>query len=132
MCLLPAFAYEAVGVDGRRLTGSVEAADRLAAASILQQRGLVPLKVAAGGQAAAAPWWTRIRKPQGMARHRLVFARTMSSLLTAGVPLDRSLAVSAELTESLPLRQVLAGGFARRKGRQEHERRHGVLPAGFP
>ena len=108
MCLLPAFAYEAVGVDGRRLTGSVEAADRLAAASILQQRGLVPLKVAAGGQADAAAWWTRIvRKPQGMARHRLVFARTMSSLLTAGVPLDRSLAVSAELTESPALRQVL-------------------------
>jgi general secretion pathway protein F len=105
---VPAFAYEAVAVDGKRLTGSVEAADRLAAASILQQRGLVPLKVGVGGRSASVPWWGRvIRRPQGMARHRLVFARTMCSLLTAGVPLDRSLAVSSELTESPAFRQVL-------------------------
>jgi general secretion pathway protein F len=129
---LPAFAYEAVGVDGRRLTGSVEAADRLAAASILQQRGLVPLKVAAGGQAAPAPWWTRIQKPQGMARHRLVFARTMSSLLTAGVPLDRSLAVSAELTESLPLRQVLQEVLRAVKGGKSMSAAMESYPQVFP
>jgi len=129
---LPAFAYEAVGVDGRRLTGSVEAADRLAAASILQQRGLVPLKVAAGGQAAAARWWTRIQKPQGMARHRLVFARTMSSLLTAGVPLDRSLAVSAELTESLPLRQVLQEVLRAVKGGKSMSAAMESYPQVFP
>jgi general secretion pathway protein F len=67
-----------------------------------------------------------------MARHRLVFARTMSSLLTAGVPLDRSLAVSAELAESPTLRQVLQEVLRAVKGGKSMSAAMEAYPQVFP
>src|SRR6266852_3302522 len=104
---MPAFAYQAIGADGSAVSGSLEAADRVAAATLLQRRGLLPLKVATAEGKPVGFWRVDIRGRQGMASHRLVFARTLSFLLTAGVPLDRSLAVSAQLSESATLREAL-------------------------
>ena len=104
---MPTFAYQAISGDGASVNGSLEAVDRLAAATELQQRGLVPLKVGAADGLAAHRWRLDFRGRQGMAGHRLVFARTLSFLLTAGVPLDRSLTVSAQLTESVTIRKAL-------------------------
>lgn len=104
---MPTFAYQAVGVDGAAVSGSLEAADRVTAAAELQQRGLLPLKVAAAEEASLWSWRPDLHWQQGVQNHRLVFARTLSFLLTAGVPLDRSLTVSAQLTESPRLRQAL-------------------------
>jgi general secretion pathway protein F len=128
-----AFVYKAVSGDGRRVSGSVEAADRLAAASLLRQRGLVPLNVDVKGHDTAMSWRARVwRRPRGMARHRLVFARTMASLLTAGVPLDRSLVVSAELTESPALRQVLQEVLQAVKGGKSLSAALEAYPQAFP
>jgi general secretion pathway protein F len=104
---MPAFVYQAIRGNGAPVNGSLEAVDRLAAASELQQRGLLPLKIGAARGQRALSWQIRLPGRQSMAGHRLVFARTLSSLLTAGVPLDRSLLVSAQLSESALLRQVL-------------------------
>jgi len=104
---MPTFAYQAISGDGASVNGSLEAVDRLAAATELQQRGLVPVKVGAADGLAARRWRLDFRGRQGMAGHRLVFARTLSFLLTAGVPLDRSLTVSAQLTESVTIRKAL-------------------------
>jgi general secretion pathway protein F len=104
---MPTFAYQAISGDGAAVNGSLEAVDRLAAATELQQRGLVPLKVGAAHGLAAQRWHLDFRGRQGLAGHRLVFARTLSFLLTAGVPLDRSLTVSAQLTESVTIRKAL-------------------------
>ena len=104
---MPTFAYQAVGVDGAAVSGSLEASDRVTAAAELQQRGLLPLKVAAAEEASLWSWRPDLRWQQGVQNHRLVFARTLSFLLSAGVPLDRSLTVSAQLTESPALRQAL-------------------------
>jgi general secretion pathway protein F len=104
---MPAFAYQAIGADGSAVSGSLEATDRVAAASLLQRRGLLPLVVTTAEGKPAGLWRIDFRGRQGMASHRLVFARTLSFLLTAGVPLDRSLGVSAKLSESGMLREAL-------------------------
>lgn len=105
---MPTFAYQAVNSAGRLVHGAVEGADVLAAAAQLQQKGLLPLSVRVGaGEARAARSRFGFVRRRVTAGHRLVFARTLASLLAAGVPLDRSLAVSAELTESAVLREVL-------------------------
>jgi len=104
---MPTFAYQAIGVDGAAISGSLEAADRVTAAAELQHRGLLPLKVAAAQETSVWSWRPDLRWQQGVQNHRLVFARTLSFLLTAGVPLDRSLTVSAQLSESPALRQAL-------------------------
>ncbi len=104
---MPTFAYQAIGVNGAAVNGSLEAADRVTAAAELQQRGLLPLKVSAAGATSVWSWRPNLHWQHGVQNHRLVFARTLSFLLTAGVPLDRSLTVSAQLSEFPALRQAL-------------------------
>jgi general secretion pathway protein F len=104
---MPGFAYQAMDVSGLNTSGTVEAVDRLAAADLLQQRGLLPLKIASDSGQSRVAWWPDFQSLQGMSQHRLICIRTLSFLLTAGVPLDRALAVSAQLTESALFRQSL-------------------------
>jgi len=104
---MPAFVYQAVDGKGLNASGTLEAGDRLAAAGLLQQRGLLPIKIAADLGQDGAPWKFDFRSWQGMAQNRLICVRTMSFLLTAGVPLDRALTVSSQLSESSQFRQAL-------------------------
>jgi len=104
---MPAFAYQAMDASGLNTSGTVEAVDRLAAAGLLQQRGLLPLKIASDAGQSRIAWWPDFQSFQGMAQHRLICIRTLSFLLTAGIPLDRALAVSAQLSESALFGQSL-------------------------
>src|SRR5271169_6643907 len=104
---MPAFTYQAMDAHGLNTSGTLEAADRLVAAGLLQQRGLLPLKIASDSGGRRISWWPDFQSFQGMAQHRLICIRTLSFLLTAGVPLDRALAVSAQLSESTLFRQSL-------------------------
>lgn len=104
---MPAFAYQAMDASGLNTSGTVEAVDRLAAAGLLQQRGLLPLKIASDAGQSRTAWWPDFQSFQGMAQHRLICIRTLSFLLTAGIPLDRALAVSAQLSESALFGQSL-------------------------
>src|SRR5229473_6555100 len=97
------FAYQAATGDGKLVAGSIEAVDKSGAVGRLQERGLVPINVALPNEVSQGKARAKIAgfvARQGMAQHRQLFARTLASMLAAGVPLDRSLAVTAELTES--------------------------------
>jgi general secretion pathway protein F len=106
---VPSFAYQAATADGKMITGAIDAMDKSGAVGRLQERGLIPISVSVPGESGSkmmaklagffAGW--------GMAKHRQVFARTLASMLQAGVPIDRSLAVSTELSESPMLRSTL-------------------------
>src|SRR5690242_5317822 len=91
------------------VTGAIDAMDKLGAVGRLQERGLIPISVAVPGESGSklAARMAGFFASRGMAKHRLVFARTLASMLQAGVPLDRSLSVSTELCESPLLRSTL-------------------------
>ena len=105
---MPSFAYQAATADGRVIQGSLDAADRLGVVAQLQHRGLIPINVTgAEAVSGAKQKFSGLLARQGMANHRLIFARTLASMLAAGVPLDRSLSVSADLCESAVLKAAL-------------------------
>lgn len=104
---MPAFVYQAIDGKGLNTSGTLEALDRMAAAGLLQQRGLLPVKIAADSGQHGPFWHFDFQNWQGMAQNRMICVRTLSFLLTAGVPLDRALAVSAQLSESDLFRQAL-------------------------
>lgn len=101
------FTYRALAPDGKVRTGTLEGESDRAVARELQRRGLTPVVVSAGrgGQARA------IRLPefgQGKrARDVLFFTQELSTLLNSGVPLDRALAITSELTERPQFREVI-------------------------
>lgn len=97
------FQYRATDYQGKIVEGAMEAGEERSVVLRLQERGLIPLKIGAGG-AVAAPSRMPIALPAIGARRKkvrnkdvLVFTQELSTLLAAGMPLDRSLTTLAEL-----------------------------------
>jgi type II secretory pathway component PulF len=86
------FRYRASDADGRLVEGVVEAPTRVIALEELRRQRLVPVDIAPLGNTSttfAAP------RRQGRAQALAVWARTIATLLEAGMPLDRALEFGA-------------------------------------
>jgi type II secretory pathway component PulF len=104
------FHYEAVSLSGgASIKGTMEAQTTSAVAYKLRNQGLVPLTVVPVAKTGLnmeirIPGLERGVKPKSLA----VFARQLSTLLDAGLPLLRALSVVADQTEDARLKQTLA------------------------
>jgi general secretion pathway protein F len=109
------FFFRAVASDGKVRTGSLSADTEKAVARELRNQGLIPVYVGVQPRKSFAlklPAFTRGRR-----RDVLFFTQELSTLLNAGVPLDRALSITGELTEHASFRfivldvlRVLKGG----------------------
>jgi len=106
---MPAFKYIARGADGKRVDGTLEAADRRAALQLLQQAGKTPLSLdqttAKAAKPSPGPEGKRFRFETGFgkktkmgARDMLLFSREMADLLSSGMTLGRGLHTLARRT----------------------------------
>ena len=110
------FFFRAVASDGKVRTGSLSGADEKLVARELRKQGLTPIYVGVAPKSAGI----ELKLPsfgKGRRRDILFFTQELSTLLNAGVPLDRSLSITAELTEKpafrfivLDVLRVLKGG----------------------
>ncbi len=111
-----AFQYRAVASDGKVRTGTLTAETERMVATELRRQGLIPVFVGTGqkkkGIEFSLPVFDR-----GKRRDVLFFTQEISTLLNAGIPLDRALSITAELNERASFRalvtdvlRVLKGG----------------------
>ncbi len=109
------FTYKAVNDEGRFAEGRLEAADTRAAASRLQAMGLIPVSI-------DEPADRKKKSLRGLnlqwvtKRDILYFTEELTTLVRAGLPLDRALAVTAELTAKPALRAVVLDVLKQIKG----------------
>ena len=109
------FFFRAVATDGKLRTGSLTAESDKTVARELRKQGLTPIYV---GVEQKKPF--ELKLPSfvlGRRRDVLFFTQELSTLLNAGVPVDRSLTITGELTERpqfrflvLDVLRVLKGG----------------------
>jgi len=102
---MASFYFKAVAADGKLRTGTLSAPTDKAVASELRRQGLTPLYVGV-----APPKGFQLKLPSWMWGRRqdvLFFTQELSTLLTAGVPLDRALTITAELSERPNFRLVV-------------------------
>ena len=97
---MPAFAYKAIGRDGKAQEGVIEADALDIATRQLRSRGLTPLKIEEGGQEDQGKPPTR--------QEILSMTSELSVLLRAGLPLDRALKVLIDMDGQPRMRAVLA------------------------
>jgi type II secretory pathway component PulF len=100
------YFFRAVAADGKMRTGSLTADNEKLIARELRKQGLTPVYVGAAPKSASF----EIKLPTfGNARKRdvLFFTGELSTLLNAGVPLDRALSITAELTERPDFRFIV-------------------------
>ena len=111
------FFFRAVASDGRTRSGSLTGDNEKLIARELRKQGLTPIYV---GVAPKGSSLLDMKLPSlGMGKRRdvLFFTQEISTLLNAGVPLDRALSIIGELTERpdfrfivLDVLRVLKGG----------------------
>lgn len=99
------FNYKAVTPEGESIEGLIDAPSETAALQRLGAQGLIPIRVdAAGGAASGTVSPFKLARPRlawpwgkGLSQgDRLVFTQQMHSLLSAGIVLDRALALCAQ------------------------------------
>src|SRR6185503_17206518 len=102
---MSSFYFKAVASDGKLRTGSLSGESDKAVARELRKQGLTPVYVGVEqkkGFEIKLPEFTR-----GRHRDVLFFTQELSTLLNAGVPLDRALSITSELTERVQFRVVV-------------------------
>ena len=101
-----AFYFRAVASDGKVRTGTLSAETGKLVAAELRRQGLVPVYVGLEQKKTGL----ELRLPsfeRGKRRDVLFFTQEISTLLNAGVPLDRAISITAELTERSGFRSLV-------------------------
>lgn len=108
------FQYRAVDTQGKVVEGTIEAAEVPIVVARLHDRGLIPLTIGAQADGARAspvrlllPTLPALGRRRVKARDLLVLTQELSALVSAGLPLDRSLATLAELADNPELRRIV-------------------------
>jgi general secretion pathway protein F len=100
-----AFHYRAIGADGKLRTGLITAENPNFVARELLRQGLTPVYVGSKEKKAF-----EIKLPSfgsGRRRDVLFFTQELSTLLNSGVPLDRALSITSELTTRPQFRAIV-------------------------
>ena len=108
---MPTFIYSATGADGKILNGTLDTTDKAAVMAALAKQNLKPLSVKEKGTGRGGD----IGKSAGgmfaakvSLNDLVMFTRELSAMVSAGVPLLRSLASLEEHAESPALKKILA------------------------
>ena len=102
------YAYKATDLSGRIYEGAIEGRDEKAVVESLQKLGYVPIRIVAVQEKGAlfglpmASYFQRITT-----KDLLIFTQELSTLIDAGLPLDRSLQILTELTEKERFREII-------------------------
>ena len=110
---MPMYRYKAVNNAGDVAAGELDAANESEIVERLRDQGLMPMQVVAapGDRASAAPGTARRRSlfaPRRVTRsHVLAITRELSTLLRAGLPLDRALEILINLATAEPVAALL-------------------------
>ena len=109
------FDYKAVNGQGKFAEGRLEASDSRAAAFRLQNMGLIPVSIEEPSKRAAGVL-PKIQFQRVSRKDILFFTEELYTLVHAGLPLDRSLAITAELASKRALRVVIEDVLKQIKG----------------
>ena len=135
---MTAYAYRASTREGKVIEGNMEASGEAAVISWLRSQGYMPLSVKEGTGSVARralsfnvelPW---NRAPKVKSRDLMVFTGELSTLLKAGLPLDRSLASLSALTENATLKRIVGEVLARVQEGRSLSQALGEYPETFP
>ncbi len=112
----------------------MEAADQQTVLARLEEQGKLPIKVHSGeeggllGRQIQLPWKRR-RVPQS---DLLIFTQELSTLVEAGLTLDRSLSILAELTGNAYLSEIIHELLREIRGGKSLSEAIGIYPQVFP
>ena len=128
------FRYKTVTADGKVVEGTLEAADEQTVLARLQEQGQLPIKVLSAEEGGLLsreillPW----RKKKVPQQDLLIFTQELSTLVEAGLTLDRSLSILSNLSENAYLREIVQELLKEIKAGKSLSEALGMYPRVFP
>ena len=100
---MPVFSYRASTVDGQIIEGVIEAATEKSAIEKLKDTGVIPLRVTVPKAEKKFSGFFKPSPKKGL----LTFTTELSVMLNAGLPLDRSLSILSDISESKGMKEII-------------------------
>ncbi|MEO5596886.1 MAG: type II secretion system F family protein [Lysobacteraceae bacterium] len=106
---MPLFRYKALSTAGESLQGQMEGGSADEVIGKLQDAGHIPLEAKRADEAGSDSSWSSLFAPKALGAEQIVqFTQQLATLLGAGQPLDRALAILLDLPEGEQARQMIA------------------------
>lgn len=102
------FAYRAADRRGQTVAGVMEAPDARAVVERLQRDACFPITIKAQDQRRLGFAWPETWRGRVAGRDLVALTQQLATLVEAGLPLDRALAIQAELAPTPRLRAIMA------------------------
>ena len=103
------FRYQALSATGESLRGQMEAASAEEVIGRLQEAGHIPVEAKRADEIAADGGWTSLFQRKSLTAEQIQqFTEQLATLLGAGQPLDRALAILLDLPESAEAKKTIA------------------------
>jgi len=131
---MPSYSYKASTFEGKIVEGTMEASDDGTVSLKLQEMGLLPVHIGSQGSRPFLrreiewPW----KRKKVRRKDLLIFTQELHTLVRAGFPLDRSLAVLGQLAESPAMSEVIQDVLKEVKGGKSFSEALAKHPGVFP
>lgn len=122
---MPVFSYQATNTSGKTVSGTLTATDKATALSMMSKQGLKPLSIEIHSNVKKGT--ISFLKPKVKISDLVLFTRQLSTMVSAGVPLLRSLTTMRDQVENPTLKDVISdlikdvqGGVSLADAMQKH------------
>jgi len=126
------YLYKATTLSGQTVEGTMDGKDEEAIVRGLQQLGYIPVKILSAHEKAAGFRFSSLLPKRVGIKNLLTFTQELSTLVSAGLPIDRSLTILSTLTENETLKEAVVDILKRIEGGNSLAEALGYHPRIFP
>jgi general secretion pathway protein F len=113
---MPEYSYKATTVSGQTVEGLMEGKDEESVVQGLHQLGYIPIRIDSAQVEGEGSRFSSILPQRVGIKDLLIFTQELSTLISAGLPIDRSLDILGTLTENRKLRDTVKDILKRIEG----------------
>ena len=126
------YLYKATTLAGQTVEGAMEGKDEETVVQSLHHLGYIPIRIVSTQEKAPALRLASFLPRRVGVKHVLTFTQELSALVSAGLPLDRSLNILGTITENEILREAIKDILKRLEGGNSLSEALGNHPRIFP
>jgi len=110
------FSYKAAASGGQTVEGLMDGKDEETIVRNLQRLGYIPIRIISTEKKEAGFHWSSLRLRRMGIKDLLVLTQELSTLISAGLPIDRSLQILGSLTENTRMKETVMDVLKRVEG----------------
>src|SRR4030067_1230217 len=110
------FSNKATTLNGQTVEGLMEGKEQETVVQHLHQLGYIPIRILSAEKKEAGLHWSSLRLWKVGIKELLIFTQELSTLVSAGLPIDRSFQILGSLTEDRRMKETVIDVLKRIEG----------------